>query len=101
MNAMHGRFDKRGEPRVISDDVIRFKRPGRFEDNKAWTIDRSPSGYGFITRTDHAPTVGDTIHIKRFDTDRWDSLDHSFRVARIDAVTPELVIVGCVAQMDA
>ncbi len=101
MNPIHGRFEKRIEPRIISDDVIRFKRPGRFEDHKAWTIDRSPSGYGFITRTDHAPSLGDTIHIRRFDTDRWDAYAHSFHVARIDPVTPELVIVGCVAQGDA
>ncbi len=89
-------LDRRSETRVESDDVIRWKRPGSIEDNKAWTIDRSPSGYGFMAKIDTAPKVGDRIHIRRFDSDRWDSLDEPFRVARTEAVTDELVLVGCV-----
>ncbi len=89
-------LDRRSETRVESDDVIRWKRPGSIEDNKAWTIDRSPSGYGFMAKIETAPKVGDRIHIRRFDSDRWDSLDEPFRVARTEAVTDELVLVGCV-----
>ncbi|MFQ5428929.1 MAG: hypothetical protein ACE5E1_01360 [Phycisphaerae bacterium] len=96
MSAQTSTIDRRREVRLESDDVIRWKRPGQVEDNKAWTIDRSPSGYGFMARVETAPKVGDRLHIRRYSDDRWDSFDESFRVARTEAVTEELVLVGCV-----
>ena len=97
MTTKTGLLERREETRVASDDVIRWKRPGCIEDNKAWTVDRSPSGYGFMARVEIAPRVGDRIHIRRFDTDRWDSHDEPFRIARTEAVNDELVLVGCVS----
>ncbi len=89
-------IERRRETRVESDDVIRWKRPGHIEDNKAWTIDRSPSGYGFMSRVESAPKVGDRIHIRLRDSDGWDVYDEPFRVARTETVTDQLVLVGCV-----
>lgn len=87
--------ERRQEVRLDSQDIIRWKRPGRIEDHKAWTVDRSPSGYGFMSRMDEAPRIGDLLHIRRFDHDRWQAFDEPFRVARIQPATEELVIVGC------
>jgi len=89
-------IERRRETRVESDDVVRWKRQGRVEDNKAWTIDRSPSGYGFMARVETAPKVGDRIHIRLHDNNNWDVFDGPFRVARTETVTDELVLVGCV-----
>jgi len=89
-------IERRSETRVEADDIIRWKRPGRFEDNKAWTIDRSPSGYGFMARTEIAPRVGDKIHIRFHENDNWTVFDEPFRVARTETVSEELVLVGCV-----
>lgn len=94
-------IERRRETRVQSDDVIRWKRPGKVEDHKAWTIDRSPSGYGFMARIGSAPRVGDRIHIRCFECDRWDSFDDPFRVTRTEAVTDELVLVGCAIESPA
>ncbi|MBK8266805.1 MAG: hypothetical protein IPK83_00215 [Planctomycetes bacterium] len=88
-------LDKRREVRLDSQDIIRWKRPGRIEDHKAWTVDRSPSGYGFMSRIDEAPRVGDLIHVRRFDHDRWAAFEEPFKVARILPATDELVVVGC------
>ncbi len=91
--------DQRKETRVDSSDVIRWKRSGRCEDNKAWTIDRSPSSYGFMTRAELSPDVGDQIHIRRHLEDgNWFVYDNPFRVARTESVTYELVLVGCTAE---
>ncbi|HWL92384.1 MAG TPA: hypothetical protein VNT79_02530 [Phycisphaerae bacterium] len=87
--------ERREEVRLDSQDIIRWKRPGRLEDNKAWTVDRSPSGYGFMTRFDGAPRVGDLVHIRRFDNDRWAPFEEPFKVARLLPATDELVVVGC------
>ncbi|MBX3396807.1 MAG: hypothetical protein KF841_15730 [Phycisphaerae bacterium] len=87
--------DKRREVRLDSQDIIRWKRPGRIEDHKAWTIDRSPSGYGFMARVHEAPRLGDLIHIRRFDHDRWASFEEPYRVSRVFPATDELVVVGC------
>lgn len=89
-------LERRSETRVDADDVIRWKRPGRFEDNKAWTIDRSPSGYGFMARVETAPKAGERIHIRLQENDNWKMFDEPFRVARTEAVTDRLVLVGCV-----
>ena len=79
-----------------ADDVIRWKRPGKIEDNKAWMIDRSPSGLGFLTRAKTAPRVGDTLNIRRLEDERWATIERSVRVAR---TTPtlghDLVMIGC------
>ena len=93
-----GPIEQRREVRLESDEVVRWKRPGQVEDNKAWTVDRSPSGYGFMVRVDVAPKVGDLIHIRRYDDDGWDSFDEPFRVARTQRATDELVIIGCVME---
>ena len=101
MNAPTITTDRRKEVRVESDDIIRWKRPGRIEDHKAWTINRSPSGFGFMTRFDVAPKIGDLIHIRRFDVDEWDCFDDAFRVARINQATDELAVIGCVVDESA
>lgn len=90
--------ENRREVRLQSDDPIRWKHPGRAEDFKGWTIDRSPSGFGFMAKSDDAPRVGDWIHVRRFDSEVWDIADEPFRVTRTESVTPELTIVGCVAE---
>lgn len=92
--------ERRNEVRVESNDVLRWKRPGRVEDNKAWTVDRSPSGFGFMARIQDAPRVGDRINIRRYDSDRWDTVLEPFRVARTEPVTEELLFVGCVMDED-
>lgn len=89
-------MEKRREVRVQSDDAIRWKHPGKFEDFKGWTIDRSPSGYGFMAKSEYAPRVGERINIRRFDQDRWDVLGDPFRVTRTESVTDELTLIGCV-----
>ena len=90
--------ERRGEVRLESNDVLRWKRPGRVEDNKAWTVDRSPSGFGFMARIQDAPQIGERIHLRRYDADRWDALSEAFRVARTEPVTDELLVVGCVME---
>lgn len=90
--------EKRKEVRVECDDAIRWKHPSRPEDFKGWTIDKSPSGFGFMAKSHEAPRVGEWIHIRRFDSDRWDIHDEPFRVTRTEAVTDELTIVGCLAE---
>ncbi|MCG8406014.1 MAG: hypothetical protein MI923_12530 [Phycisphaerales bacterium] len=89
-------IERRRETRLESDDIIRWKRPGHIEDHKAWTIDQSPSGYGFMARKDNAPAIGEYINIRRYDNDRWDIFEEPFRVARTEFVTDQLVLVGCV-----
>ncbi len=92
------KMEKRREVRVECDDAIRWKHPGKPEDFKGWTIDKSPSGFGFMAKAEQAPRVGEWIHIRRFDSDRWDISDEPFRVTRMETVTEELVIVGCIAE---
>lgn len=91
-------IERRREVRLASDDVIRWKHPGKFEDFKGWTIDRSPSGYGFMAKAGQAPAIGERINIRRFDRDRWDILGDAFRVTRAESITDELILVGCVEE---
>jgi hypothetical protein len=89
-------LDRRRELRCSSDDVIRWKRPGRIEDHKGWTLDGSPSGIGFLALAEAAPEVGDRIHIRKLEGDTWTTLDRTVRVARADpTANNEFVVVGC------
>lgn len=101
MSAPATTSERRNEVRLESNDVLRWKRPGRVEDNKAWTVDRSPSGFGFMARIQDAPQIGERIHIRRYDADRWDTVLEPFRVARTELVTDELLVVGCVMEEEA
>lgn len=88
--------DRRKELRQNADDVIRWKRPGRIEDHKGWTLDASPSGIGFLALSEAAPKVGDELHVRRLEGETWTTLDRTVRVARADATTNnEFVVVGC------
>lgn len=88
--------DRRRELRCNADDVIRWKRPGRIEDYKGWTLDASPSGIGFLTLSDAAPRVGDEIHLRKLVGENWSTLDRTVRVARADpTANNEFVVVGC------
>ena len=88
--------ERRGEIRIESDDVIRWKRPGRFEDRKAWTLDKSQSGIGFLTLSENAPIVGDMLHIRRRDGKHWAPLNGEIRVARAAPTSGDgLVMIGC------
>ncbi len=98
MSAPATTSERRNEVRLEADDVLRWKRPGRVEDNKAWTVDRSPSGFGFMARIQDAPQIGDRIHIRCYDADRWDTVLEPFRIARTEPVTDELLFVGCVME---
>ena len=101
MSAPTATNERRDEVRLDSNDILRWKRPGRVEDNKAWTVDRSPSGFGFMARIQDEPQIGERIHIRRYDADRWDTVLEPFRVARIEPVTDELLLVGCVMEEEA
>ncbi|OWY68481.1 hypothetical protein B7486_26045 [cyanobacterium TDX16] len=89
-------MERRREIRTEADEVIRWKRPGRIEDHRAWTVDNSPSGLGFLTHALHALTPGDELHLRRKDDGMWAPLDRNVRIARITPTSsPELVLVGC------
>ncbi|HVP10227.1 MAG TPA: hypothetical protein VMV94_03465 [Phycisphaerae bacterium] len=88
--------ERRREPRMQADDVIRWKRPGRIEDEKAWMIDRSPNGVGFLVMAERAPKAGDILHIRQRTEGGWTVIDRLIRVARTAPVSSdELVMVGC------
>ena len=88
--------NRRRDERVDWDDTIRWKRSGRIEDHKAWASDRSPTSLGFLTTTDSAPAVGDELHVRRMDYDRWAILDEVVRVARVSKIASDnLSVVGC------
>ncbi|HUN80238.1 MAG TPA: hypothetical protein VMV81_01890 [Phycisphaerae bacterium] len=88
--------DRRGKFRLRSQDVLRWKRPGRIEDHKAWSIDRSDAGIGFCTLADSRPQVGELINLRLLDRDRWQTVERTVRVARTDSAPGgELVFVGC------
>ena len=88
--------DRRAEIRVEASDVIRWKRPGQLEDNKAWTIDRSSNGIGFLTASEAAPAVGDVITLRRLDQDRWSIIEGAVEIARVSPCPrDELTVVGC------
>jgi hypothetical protein len=88
--------ERRREPRIEADDIIRWKRPGKIEDEKAWMIDRSPNGLGFLTTSDRSPQVGEMLNIRRMTDDRWTVIDRPIRVARtMPASSGDLIMVGC------
>jgi len=91
--------NRRKSLRFRCDDVLRWKRPGRIEDYKAWSIDRSDGGFGFCTLTKNSPQVGDVINLRVFDRGRWMTVDRTVRIARTEP-TPggELVFVGCMLE---
>jgi len=95
------RREHRREPRVHYDDIIRWKRPGRVEDHKAWTIDRSASGLGFLVPIETDPQPGEQVNIRRFDGDRWAEINGDVRIARATP-TPQgdLIMVGCTIHSD-
>jgi hypothetical protein len=88
--------DRRRELRCNADDMIRWKRPGRIEDHKGWTLDASPSGIGFLALAETAPQIGDRIHLRKLEGETWSTLDRTVRVARADpTANNEFVVVGC------
>lgn len=89
-------MDRRREFRNNSDDIIRWKRPGRIEDHRAWSIDNSPSGIGFMTHSRHQLIPGDALHLRREEDRLWATVDRNVRVIRITPTSsPDVVIVGC------
>lgn len=96
MTTQNGFSDRRRELRQDSDDVIRWKRPGKLEDQRAWSIDLSSSGMGFMTPHDAAPSVGDMLHLHRQIGNTWEKIERPVRVARVSSSSnPEVVTVGC------
>ncbi len=90
------RSDRRNEPRVEASEVMRWKRPGKVEDHKAWMVDRSASGFGFLAMTQSAPRVGEILNLRRLDRDRWATVDRIVRVARTTPTSNnDLVLIGC------
>jgi hypothetical protein len=88
--------DRRSEPRIECDRIVRWKRPGKIEDHKAWMVDRAPSGLGFVTSADVAPQVGEILNIRQLDEDRWATIDRTVRVARATQTTADnLIMIGC------
>jgi hypothetical protein len=97
MIEQHDSFtERRTNLRLRSEDVLRWKRPGRVEDHKAWSVDRSDLGIGFCTLAEVRPQVGEVINLRVLDRDRWKTVEQTVRVARTDP-TPggELIFVGC------
>jgi len=93
--------DRRREERFECSEIIRWKRPGRIEDHKAYMWDRSMRGMGFFIDTQPPPRVGDLLHIRRFDNDRWDIVNEVVRVARVTE-TPNraLTMIGCTLESE-
>lgn len=89
-------IDRRREPRCETSEIVRWKRPGRVEDYKAYMWDRSRNGLGFFIDVKPPPRIGDLLHIRRFDRDRWDIINETVRVTRVTP-TPndQLNMVGC------
>lgn len=88
--------ERRNSPRERWDDVIRWKRPGRPEDHRGWALDYSERGIGFMASAMTAPAVGDSIHVRRFDGDRWATIEQHIRVARTAPTThPDMLVIGC------
>ncbi len=89
-------IERRTELRHDADDIVRWKRPGRIEDHKAFLFDRSESGMGFVVEKDIAPQVGEVLNIRQLDRDRWITLDRIVRVARRCTMgDPGLLSIGC------
>ena len=79
-------LENRREVRLQCDDAIRWKHPGKPEDFKGWTIDRSPSGFGFMAKSEQAPRVGADVTLR---VDRCDEV-----VAAVVAARGELGVAG-------
>lgn len=96
MSLRANQAERRTEPRERSELTIRWKRPGAIEDQPGWTIDRSPSGIGFLVPTSYAPEHGELLHMRYWDLDRWAMMDRPLRVARVSPTAGlELMMVGC------
>ena len=88
--------ERRSELRHDADDIVRWKRPGRIEDHKAFIFDRSDSGMGFVVEEGIAPQIGEVLNIRQLDRDRWITLDRIVRVARrCRLADPNLISIGC------
>jgi len=88
--------NRRRDTRRPSDDLIRWKRPGRIEDHKGWSIDASASSLGFLADRRSAPCVGERLNVRRLDGERWTTIDRPVWVARtMPASSDDLVFVGC------
>jgi hypothetical protein len=86
----------RSEIRLRADDIIRWKRAGRVEDHKGWTLDRSPSSIGFLAPPGTAPEVGDVLHIRQWEDGGWRTIEKTVRIARAQLTpTRDLVMIGC------
>lgn len=96
MRIEDGFNDQRREIRQCADDVIRWKRPGRIEDYRGWTLDVSSSGIGFMTSANPGVRIGDRIHVRRLDGDIWSTIEGPIEVARVSQTSsPGVVVVGC------
>jgi len=88
--------NRRSQVRQPSRDVIRWKRPGRIEDQKGWAVDHSAAGIGFMTAAASGPLAGELIHIRRLDGDRWATIDRIVRVAHASpTANHDVLMVGC------
>ncbi len=88
--------NRRKEERALADDIIRWKRPGKIEDQKAWMVDRAQSGLGFLTDTKIAPRAGEILNVRQLDRDRWITIDRTVRVARATLASDDtLTMIGC------
>ncbi len=88
--------ERRREERILSNDPIRWKRPGKIEDQKGWMIDTAASGMGFLALQSTAPEIGDVLNVRRLDGDRWATIDQTVRVARTTLTTNgQFTVVGC------
>ena len=89
-------IERRREPRAETDHTIRWKRPGRIEDQKGWMLDESSSGLGFLVAARSAPRVGDRLHIRRRDGRDWVSIERHVSVARVTLMPgDDLAVIGC------
>lgn len=96
---MDNPIERRREERILSNDPIRWKRPGRIEDQKGWMIDSAASGMGFLTLQSTAPQIGDVLNVRRQDGNRWATVDQTVRVARSTPTTNgQFAMVGCTVQ---
>lgn len=89
-------IDRRKTARHEADEILRWKRPGRVEDHKAWNTDLSMDGIGFLTLPNTDPQVGEVIHLRMFNRDRWATFERVVRIARVQtAPGGDLLMVGC------
>jgi len=88
--------ERRSAERHPADKILRWKRPGRPEDHKAWNVDRAEGGIGFLTLPNTDPRVGEVIHLRVFDEDRWATVDRTVRIVHVTASpSGDLLMVGC------